>query len=63
MLPNLVLIKISIRYFNREFSTILHGIPSIYSQIHDDLLNLYRIGINQSNTWLSPGNQINIFAD
>jgi hypothetical protein len=60
---HIVLVQIDIPGFNGEFASLGHCVPSIDGKIHDDLLNPSWVGIDLSQTWLSNGNELDIFAN
>jgi len=63
MFANIVFIEIDGRGFDGEFAPVRHRVAGIHGKIHDDLLDLPGIGLNQPQARLGSGNQVNVSAD
>src|SRR6476619_2573898 len=56
-------IEAGIRSFQNQFSAFGHGVACIHCKIHDDLLQLGRIGLDSSDLVRQVGDEFNILSD
>src|SRR5207249_11048989 len=63
VLTRIGIVQLNVRGLDGELPTIGHGVAGIDGQIHDDLLDLARVGVHAPQPRRRHGDQTNVFAD
>ena len=63
MLALIAFVESHIAGFDMQTTAVRHCIPAVDREIHDDLLNLARIGAHETEIRREPGDQFDVFSD
>jgi len=63
VLTSIGIVQLNVRGLDGELPTMGHGVTGIDGQIHDDLLDLARVGAHAPQPRRRHGDQMNVFTD
>ena len=63
VIARIVLIERDVLSFDCQFAAVRHGVAGVYSQVHDDLLDLPRIRFHRAQITARNHDQINVLAN